>query len=127
MPAYDALSYDPPAPVAFVEWRNPETGRTIANVPMLIDTGADVTLVPEAIASQLLAIPNSELRYELVGFGGAINEIQAVRLELKWLRRTFRGLYLPVSQPWGILGRNVLNATPILLNGPALIWEEWRR
>ena len=37
MPAYDALSYDPPAPVAFVEWRNPETGRIIANVPMLID------------------------------------------------------------------------------------------
>ena len=31
------------------------------------------------------------------------------------------------SQPWGILGRNVLNAMPILLNGPALVWEEWRR
>lgn len=127
MPAYDTLNFDPPAPVAFVEWRNPTTGKSIVQVPMLLDTGADVTLFPEAISEQLQALPTSELRYELVGFGGATDEVQAVRLELRWIRRTFRGLYLPVKQPWGILGRNVLNALPLLLNGPESIWDEWRR
>jgi len=44
MPDYDAENFEPPAPVAYVTLRNPATGALLSDVPMLIDTGADVTL-----------------------------------------------------------------------------------
>ena len=47
-----------------------------------------------------------------------------VRLELRFSRRTFRGQFLLVDQAWGILGRNVLNAVAVLLDGPNLAWHE---
>jgi hypothetical protein len=29
-----------------------------------------------------------------------------------------------LDQPWGILGRNVLNAVSLLFDGPRLVWDE---
>ena len=46
MPRYDDVRFSPPAPVAAVTVRVPLTGDAVADVPMLIDTGADVTLTP---------------------------------------------------------------------------------
>ena len=46
MPAYDAKLFDPPAPVAHVTLRHPATGASLSDVPMLMDTSADVTLLP---------------------------------------------------------------------------------
>lgn len=46
MPKYDTENFEPPAPVAHVSVRDPETGASLSKVPMLIDTGADVTLLP---------------------------------------------------------------------------------
>lgn len=55
MPAYDAARFDLPSPLASVVLRNAENGATLPDVPMLIGTGADVTLVPQSII-QLLGI-----------------------------------------------------------------------
>ena len=61
MPVYDATRFDPPAPLSGVNLRNPEAGTSLANVPMLMDTGADVTLIPENIVAQLgLSIEENE-------------------------------------------------------------------
>jgi hypothetical protein len=54
MPKYDADNFDPPAPVAYVSLRNPVTGISITDVPMLMDTGADVTLLPRGYVDQLV-------------------------------------------------------------------------
>ncbi len=124
MPAYNRSDFDPPAPFALVELRNPASGATLPGVPMLIDTGADVTLVPQGALDQLSILPALETLYELAGFAGGTRTLAAVRLELIFYRKTFRGQFLPVDQPWGILGRNVLNALVLLLNGPSLTWEE---
>ena len=48
MPNYESTSFVPPAPVASVTVRNIETGRMIDSVPLLLDTGADVTLLPRS-------------------------------------------------------------------------------
>ena len=45
MPSYDATDCDPPAPVAQVTLRNPHSGKMVVDVPLLLDTGADVTLL----------------------------------------------------------------------------------
>jgi hypothetical protein len=47
MPDYDSDNFDTPAPVAYVILRNPATGISLSEVPMLIDTGADATLLPK--------------------------------------------------------------------------------
>jgi len=124
MPGYNSSGFDPPAPFALVELRNSASGATLSGVPMLIDTGADVTLVPQGALDQLSISPTLETLYELAGFAGGTRTLAAVRLELIFYRKTFRGQFLPVDQPWGILGRNVLNALVLLLNGPSLTWEE---
>jgi hypothetical protein len=53
MPAYDTIEFDPPAPLAQVTLPNPETGAVLRDVSMLLDSGADVTLIPQATANVL--------------------------------------------------------------------------
>jgi len=126
MPSYDSTQFDPPAPTARVTLRNPDSGAVCADVPMLLDSGADVSLIPQSVASLLniAAVPNAS--YELMGFDGATSFAHVVRLELVFCRRTFRGQFLLIDQAWGILGRNVLNALPLLFDGPHLTWDEYR-
>ena len=124
MPAYNSDGFDPPAPFAWVEVRNSATGETLSNIPMLMDTGADVTLVPQTVLNHLRLTPAGDVAYELAGFGGERRVLAPVHLDVVFLRKTFRGQFLPIDRPWGILGRNVLNAVPLLLNGPKLVWEE---
>jgi hypothetical protein len=124
MPAYDATQFEPPAPLARVTLRNLDTGAIWSEVPMLLDSGADVTLIPQAAASVLGVdvIPNR--RYELIGFDGSTSFAPVVQLELVFCGRTFRGQFLLIEQEWGVLGRNVLNAVALLLDGPHLTWDE---
>jgi hypothetical protein len=123
MPAYDDKGFAPAAPVARVILRHPDSGEGLADIPMLIDSGADATLLPRsAVAS--LGIRGTGERYDLVAFDGTINESEAVRAVIVFLDKTFSGRFLQVESEVGIIGRNVLNRVRLLLDGPALNWEE---
>ena len=113
MPAYDTSIFDPPAPIARVVLRNPATGTLWSDVPMLLDSGADVTLIPEAVLRHLLLEIVPGKQYELSGFDGSMSQTFVVRLEMIFCRRTFRGQFLLVDQGWGILGRNILNTVTL--------------
>ena len=126
MPAYDTERFDPPAPVAQVRLRDPDNGVIQPDVPMLLDSGADVTLVPRAAVVSLGVAIVPDRQYELTGFDGSVSLASVVQLELVFCGRTFRGQFLLIDEAWGILGRNVLNAVPILLDGPNLMWDEHR-
>jgi hypothetical protein len=93
------------------------------DIPMLLDTGADVSLLPRSLAS--LASPDAE-RYELVAFDGAKSTAPAVIAELQFLGKSFRGQFLVIDGWYGILGRNILNNLSILLDGPSQKWLEHR-
>jgi Aspartyl protease len=123
MPAYDSTRFSPPAPLALVGLRDPESGAVQSDVPMLLDTGADVSLLPQPAVAALGVTIATGRQYELVGFDGSMSRAPIVRVELILLGRTFRGQFLLIEQNWGILGRNVLNALPLLLDGPRLTWE----
>jgi hypothetical protein len=127
MLAYDSSMFDPPAPVARVVLPNPATGTLWSDVPMLLDSGADVTLIPEAVLRHLSLEVVPGKQYELSGFDGSMSQTSVARLEMVFCRRTFRGQFLLVDQGWGILGRNILNAVALLLDGPHLTWDEQRR
>lgn len=64
MPDYDGGIFIPPAPLARVTLRNPETGTMVTDVPMLLDTGADVSLVPQAAVVRLGVEVNPGEGYE---------------------------------------------------------------
>jgi predicted aspartyl protease len=114
MPAYDS--------VAFVSLRNTETGATKTEVPMLLDTGADATLLPGRIVTDL-GIGFLTKSYEICGFEGQTSVAYAVRAEMIFLGLTFRGQFLIVEEDRGIIGRNVLNAISLTFNGPKLTWD----
>jgi predicted aspartyl protease len=56
MPKYNEINFDPPAPVATVELKNLETNEGIKNISMLLDTGADITLLPKSVVKILIAL-----------------------------------------------------------------------
>jgi len=127
MPTYEADSFLPPAPVARVTLRNPQTQQTVSDIPLLLDSGADVTIIPQSTISQLgIAIDSADV-YKLQSFDQHISTVHSVNLELLFLNRTFRGRFLVFDQDRGILGRDVLNHVSIILDGPSLSWREATR
>lgn len=121
MPAYDRTWFDPPAPLARVTVRNPDIGTAMSDVPMLLDSGADVTLLPAEVVQALGVIFVPGRQYDLVGFDGSTSLTSVVRLDLNFGGRTFRGQYVLIDQVWGVLGWNVLNAVVLLFDEPNLI------
>jgi hypothetical protein len=123
MPAYNDDRFAPAAPVATVSLRHPETGESLADVPMLLDSGADATLLPKS-AIAALGLAGTGERYRLVAFDDTTTESEAVLAVLVFLNKTFRGRFLEVESEVGVIGRNVLNRVRLLLDGPALNWQE---
>jgi predicted aspartyl protease len=104
MPSYDAAHFDPLAPVAQVMLRNPHSGATVSDVLLLVDTGADITLLPRTAVEQLGLPLLAGQRYELMGFDGNKSFASVVMLDLLFLKRAFRGLYLLIEEERGIMG-----------------------
>ena len=124
MPEYDRKHFDPPAPVASVTLRHPVTGATLSDVPMLMDTGADVSFLPWEAVEELGVAPVEDKVYEVEGFGGETKFVEVVQLELLFLDKKFKGQFLLTDQPIGILGRNILNSVRLLLDGIHERWDE---
>lgn len=124
MPSYDASHFDPPAPVAWVTLRNPSSGATVSDLLLLVDTGADITLLPRTAVEQLGVPLLAGQQYELMGFDGSKSFAAVVMLDVLFLKRVFRGRYLLIEEDRGILGRDILNHVILLLEGPQQQWSE---
>ena len=124
MPAYDSTRFDPPAPLALVTVKWEQLSLAIHDVPMLLDTGADVSLLPRSHVASLIS-PDAR-QYELEAFDGTKSTAPSVTAELLFLGKSFRGQFLLIDAWHGVLGRNVLNNLPILFDGPNQRWFEQR-
>ncbi len=124
MPDYDSQQFTPPAPLASVILRTRDRAKSVSDVTMLIDSGADVTLLPKTCTDQLALRSEPEGAFVLRGFGGGTSLAKTVDAELLFLGRVFRGRFLVIDQEFGILGRNVLNHVSLLLDGPRLNWRD---
>jgi len=124
MPAYDDRFFNPPGPLARVALRTSNDVNAVTDVPMLIDSGADVTLVPQQSIDLLGATADSDAAYEIMGFDGRKSFAHVASLDLIFLRRVFRGRFLIGNQECGVLGRDILNHVAVLLDGPRLVWDE---
>ena len=119
MPEYDR-SVSPPAPVVVAEIRFRDGDRPV-RVPLLLDSGSDVTILPLA-AVQATGATIRPYPIPLQGYSGELVYRDRARLAMNLLRYTFRGDYLVDNLEIGILGRNVLNALVVTLDGPGLVW-----
>jgi hypothetical protein len=97
----------------------------VVDVPMLLDTGADVSLLPHSQLAPLLT-PDAR-QYELESFDGSKSTAPAVTAELQLLGKSFRGQFLLIEGWHGVLGRNVLNHLSLLFDGPSGQWVEQRK
>jgi predicted aspartyl protease len=126
MPAYETHGFQPPAPVAFIEVGSQQSGQVVSQVPMLLDTGADVTLLPRLPLEELLQSVPSTGQYELESFDGTKSSATAVKLEVEFLGKKFRGQFLLTEGSVGVIGRNILNLLRLTFDGPGLNWQENR-
>ena len=85
MPAYNAFDFDPPAPVALVTFVHPDTGQRMDNVPMLLDTGADASIVPQVVVTAL-GMSERTKAYEVTFLEGDTATLHSTHLQMKWLR-----------------------------------------
>jgi hypothetical protein len=92
---------------------------------MLLDTGADVSLLPRASVTELLGSLEPDAKYEIQGFDGKRSFAPAVDLEMRLLNKSFGGQFLVTDQEHGILGRNVLNSLSLCFDGPRQQWDEY--
>jgi hypothetical protein len=117
MPTFDASHYDPPAPIAVVTLRDGAAGNSASDVVLLLDTGADVTLLPKAAVERLGMTIGAGERMELMGFDGSRSFVPLVTLDMLLLGHIFRGKYLVIDAERGILGRDVLNHFALVIDG----------
>ncbi len=94
---------------------------------MLLDTGADVTLLPRNAVESLLPNLTELPLYELIGFDGSRSTAEAVNFEIRFVKKLFRGQFLLTDEPHGVLGRNILNCLSLNFDGPTLAWKEATR
>lgn len=116
--AYDT-SLDPPAPVVPVRISGP-VGEEAVMLPMLVDTGADCTLVPASITRRL-GLPQIDV-IGLTGVGGTRSRatVHAASVELGGFRSFARVVAFADE---AILGRDVLNRVLVTLDGPGLAFS----
>jgi len=90
---------------------------------MQIDSGADATSLPRVVVESL-GLTGTGKTFEVAAYDGTTSVSEAVRADLSFLGRRFTGQYLVIDSEMGVLGRDILNHLRLLLDGPALTWEE---
>ena len=83
-----------------------------------MDTGADVTILPREAIEQMGIKPVENKAYEVEGFDGKTSLVEVVEVELLFPGKKFKGQFLLMDQPIGIMGRNIMNAVSLILDGP---------
>ena len=94
---------------------------------MLVDSGADVTLLPNWAVDSLSIVIVPDKMYEVEAFDANTRLANVVQAELQLMGRTFRGLFLLMDRDHGVLGRNILNALRLFFDGPTQTWDELQR
>lgn len=120
MPAYETEAFQPPAPVVHARIVGPAGARS--DVRLLVDSGADVSVVPRDAAVAVGArIARSAAPIQLLS--GQELVLDQAELAVEFLRYRFRGAFVVIDSDHGVVGRNILNALRLTLDGPRLEWS----
>ena len=120
MPKYEESGFNPPAPIVRARVRGP--GPEIEDdVPLLLDSGADISVVPRAAAQAVGAtIEPGVLPVQFLTGEASAYEQATLAIEFGGYR--FRGSFMVLDAEYGVLGRNILNLLVVTLDGPRRTW-----
>lgn len=110
---------DPPAPVLPLRVGQPGGAADVA-LAGLVDTGADLSEVPAAIARQLGLPPVSEVAIRGVGGVMRMATVYAVLIETDWASLLTEVVGLGRE---ALIGRDLLNRWGLTLHGPNRLME----
>ncbi len=110
--------YTPPAPYVECHFAPPQTQNWSGPYPALIDTGADISILP---AQYLLGfeLPDDDTQY-LRSQWGERREVTIYTLDIRLGNLLLPSIEIAADQ-YGtdiVIGRNLLNKLILLLNGP---------
>jgi len=113
---YDSDGFDPPAPV--LETVLEFSKKLRKSIRMQIDSGADLTCIPSHL------VPTSGPIHfgttYVSGYDGAIAMRKTLFVSILFGEHRFDNVeVLPVESRTGLLGRDLLNALEVTLDGPA--------
>jgi predicted aspartyl protease len=92
------------------------------DVPLLIDTGADVSVVPRYAAAAVGAtVRPGDVALQFFDGSQSVSDVADLRVEI--LRYRFDGAFVIGDAPYGVLGRNILNLLTLTLDGPRHNWS----
>ena len=125
---YDTTS-EPPAPTAKVTFAQAGAGPDTARVEaqMLIDTGADISLIPSAVVDAIYATRTGRTM-EVTSFDGhrSARPVVAASMHLGKYKMNVEFLIHDEGEATGIIGRNILNLLYVIFDGPAAVWSVGR-
>ena len=113
----------PPAPFVHVRLASWD-GTTVADgIPAQVDTAADLTVIPEGLATHLGLRPAGEIR--VAGFEQPLTttSVYEVRMAIQDLELLRTEVVASPTEPHVLLGRDVLNRHRIVLDGPRAALE----
>ena len=113
----------PPAPFVHLSLRNPATGAEVASVPAQVDSAADRSVIPQSLATQLDLAQIGTLA--IGGLGGMIFSLPTYVAIVAIHELTPQAVKVVANtdEPWMLLGRDVLNALRVTLDGPGTALE----
>ncbi|MBC8141056.1 MAG: hypothetical protein H7Y38_06405 [Armatimonadetes bacterium] len=127
MPQYVLDYSEQPAPVGLVTFhRLDDENVAVSDVRMLLDAGADATLVPRYVAERLnVTLADSTTKgVRLSGYDATESGTIVTRLRMDFNGKKFRGDYAVTDSEVGIIGRSILNRFRLVFDGPRQTWEE---
>lgn len=120
MPRYNA-DVTPPAAYVQVQVTNPTTGAS-RRLPAKLDTGASLSVIPDAVVEALSLPPRSEARFYAFDGSSSVRHIFHIDLEVEEQHMSLLEVTSSSRQDM-LLGRDVLNQFIITFNGKDLTFE----
>lgn len=112
----------PPAPVLSLVVYHPEHNTQSIRVHAKLDTGADISALPDTIVQQLALPVTSKLVVE--GYDGVSTTVSsyAARLVIESVPLKPQEI-IAIPETYALLGRDVLNNFYLYLKGPELVFD----
>ena len=113
---------EPPAPFLDVVIRHPHSPDQMHRVTAKVDTGADLSAIPQAVATELGLLPAQTIVAE--SFDGVRTRIETYAVIMEVAQARFRYIeVILIPDDHALIGRDILNHFYAHLNGPDLTFD----
>jgi predicted aspartyl protease len=112
-----------PAPFVHVALRRPDGTTGVEEIPALVDSGADRTVIPAQYVGELGLVQMGQLA--VAGFGGQITHSPTFLAEItiRKVKPVIVKVLANEGESYVLPGRDVLNHFRVVLDGPQLALE----